>query len=136
MAARVADCTQRYPWLVCEREGQVVGYAYANLWKQRAAYRHSAELTVYVREGCTGQGHGKALYTALIAAMRQTDTHVLLGCIALPNEDSVRLHEALGFQQVGHFTQVGRKFERWLDVGYWQLTLPHPPSSGKPVGNP
>ncbi len=123
MAARIADCTQRYPWLVCEDQGQVVGYAYANLWKQRAAYRHTAELTVYVRQGCTGQGHGLALYAALIDAMRQTDCHVLLGCIALPNAESVGLHERLGFVQVGHFTEVGRKFDQWLDVGYWQKVL-------------
>ncbi len=127
MRERIDTITQRLPWLVCERDGQVLGYAYASLWKQRAAYRHSAELTVYVRDGHTGQGLGEALYTALIAALRQQgDCHVLLGCIALPNAASVALHERLGFVQAGHFREVGRKFDQWLDVGYWCLQLPQP----------
>jgi L-amino acid N-acyltransferase YncA len=124
---RIDTITHRFPWLVCEREGQVLGYAYASLWKQRAAYRHSAELTVYVRDGHTGQGLGQALYTALIEALRQQgDCHVLLGCIALPNAASVALHERLGFVQAGRFREVGRKFDQWLDVGYWCLHLPQP----------
>jgi L-amino acid N-acyltransferase YncA len=124
---RIEATTRRFPWLVCEREGQIVGYAYASLWKQRAAYRHSAELTVYVRDGHTGQGLGQALYTALIEALRQQgDCHVLLGCIALPNAASVALHERLGFVQAGRFREVGRKFDQWLDVGYWCLNLPQP----------
>jgi phosphinothricin acetyltransferase len=127
MRERMDTVTQRFPWLVCERDGQVVGYAYASLWKQRAAYRHSAELTVYVRDGHTGQGLGEALYTALIEALRQQgDCHVLLGCIALPNAAIVALHERLGFVPAGQFREVGRKFDQWLDVGYWCLQLPTP----------
>lgn len=127
MRERIEATPERFPWLVCEQEGRTVGYAYASLWKQRAAYRHSAELTVYVRDGHTGQGLGQALYTALIEALRQRgDCHVLLGCIALPNAASVALHERLGFVQAGHFREVGRKFDQWLDVGYWCLQLPRP----------
>lgn len=123
MAQRVETHTQRYPWLVCEDGGQIVGYAYASTWKARAAYRHTAEATVYVREGCEGRGHGKALYAALLEALAQCDCHVVLGCIALPNAKSVGLHEHFGFEKVAHFAEVGRKFDQWLDVGYWRKAL-------------
>lgn len=123
MTQRVNACTQRYPWLVCEQDGQIVGYAYASTWRERAAYKHTAESTVYVRAGCSGKGHGKALYAALLQALMQLDCHVVLGCIALPNAESVGLHEHFGFEKVAHFPEVGRKFDQWLDVGYWQKTL-------------
>lgn len=126
MAARVNAYQQHYPWLVCVDYGQIVGYAYASKWKERAAYRHTAETTVYLKDGMGGQGYGTALYKALIEQIKantETVCHVVLGCIAIPNEPSVALHESLGFEQVAHFTQVGRKFGQWLDVGYWQLTL-------------
>jgi L-amino acid N-acyltransferase YncA len=128
MRARIDACTKRYPWLVCVAAdgdpGQVVGYAYASLWRERAAYRHTAEATVYVRDGLAGRGHGKALYEALLADLFAADCHVVLGCIALPNAASVGLHEHMGFKQVAHFPEVGRKFDQWLDVGYWQITRP------------
>lgn len=125
MQARIDACTQRYPWLVCVDEGRIVGYAYASKWKVRAAYRHTAETTIYIRDAMGGKGYGKALYTALIAQLSQSGCHVALGCIALPNEASVGLHAHFGFKQVAHFPEVGRKFDRWLDVGYWQKTLDH-----------
>jgi L-amino acid N-acyltransferase YncA len=122
MRTRIEACTQTNPWLVCEVNGQVMGYAYATPWKVRSAYRHTVEATVYVREGCAGQGMGKALYTALLAALFAKGCHVVLGCIALPNAASVGLHERMGFAQVAHLPEVGRKFNQWLDVGYWQIT--------------
>jgi L-amino acid N-acyltransferase YncA len=122
MRARIDACTKTCPWLVCEIEGQVMGYAYATAWKVRAAYRHTVEATVYVRTGSSGQGIGKALYTALLAALFEQGCHVVLGCIALPNAASVGLHQHLGFTKVAHFPEVGRKFDQWLDVGYWQIT--------------
>jgi len=120
MAARIEACTKTYPWLVCIDEGVVVGYAYASKWKERAAYRRTAEATVYVRAGHARRGCGGALYAALLPAVFERGYHVLLGCIALPNEASVALHERFGFRKVAHFTEVGRKFDQWVDVGYWQ----------------
>lgn len=126
MAARVRACTQRYPWYVCANDvGAILGYAYASQWKERAAYRHTAEVTVYVRAGQTGQGVGSALYAALLPALQALDVHVMLACIALPNKPSVALHERLGFRKVAHFNEVGCKFEQWLDVGYWQRVSRH-----------
>lgn len=120
MAARIEACTRAYPWLVCMDGGQVVGYAYASKWKERVAYRHTAEATVYLRAGHSGRGFGQALYAALLPAVFERGYHVLLGCIALPNDASVALHERFGFRKVAHFTEVGRKFGQWIDVGYWQ----------------
>lgn len=124
MTSRWEAYCRLYPWLVCLHEGAVVGYAYATKWRERAAYRHTAEATVYIKAGCGGRGFGRALYAALLPALAQQGCHVVLGCIALPNEASVGLHERMGFSQVANFPEVGRKFDRWLDVGYWQLQLP------------
>ena len=121
MGSRIAAVQTLYPWLVCRDKGRVVGYAYASRWKERAAYRHTAESTIYLKDGHGGRGIGKALYARLLDALARQDCHVILGCIALPNESSVALHESLGFTKVAHFSEVGRKFHRWLDVGYWQL---------------
>lgn len=124
MAQRVADVAAAgLPWLVAELEGKLVGYAYATRWRVRPAYRHSVESTVYVDGARTGQGVGRALYAALLDALRGRGLHLVIGGIALPNAASVGVHEALGFRKVAHFAEVGKKFGRWIDVGYWQLIL-------------
>jgi phosphinothricin acetyltransferase len=111
------------PWLVAEVSGQIVGYAYASKWKGRCAYRFSVESTVYIDPACIGKGFGLRLYSALIDAIRALSMHAAIGGIALPNAQSVGLHERLGFKKVAHFEQVGYKQDRWVDVGYWQLML-------------
>ena len=123
MARRIADVRKRFPWLVVEADGVVAGYAYGALWKARSAYRFAIESTIYLAPECLGRGYGRALYTALLEALRSCDVHRVVGCIALPNEASVALHEKLGFRKIGIFDQVGRKFGRWVDVGYWELGL-------------
>lgn len=123
MAARIATVTAQHPWLVREVGGVVVGYAYAASWKTRSAYRFAVETTVYLAAEHTGQGHGLALYQELLARLRATSVHCLIGGIALPNAASVGLHEKLGFRKIGQFSEVGWKFDRWIDVGYWELVL-------------
>lgn len=127
LGERFAAITRNHPWLVgCDGE-QVVGYAYAGKWKERTAYRNTVEATIYLREGLGGNGWGKALFGALLGRLEtEGRCHVVLGCVALPNPASVCLQEHFGFRKVAHFTEVGRKFGRWLDVGYWQKTLPRP----------
>jgi L-amino acid N-acyltransferase YncA len=115
--------SQLCPWLVCELESEVVGYAYAAKWKDRSAYQHTAEVTVYLHSAHLGKGIGRALYAELTAHLSAQNIHALLACIALPNAASERLHEHFGFRQVAHFSEVGFKFNRWLDVGYWQKIL-------------
>lgn len=124
MAARIIESvSHQLPWLVAEQDGVVLGYACASRWKGRCAYRHSAETSVYLATGATGRGLGGALYRELIVQLRGQSMHSLIGGIALPNETSVALHERLGFRKVAHFAEVGYKFDRWIDVGYWQLLL-------------
>lgn len=124
MGARIREVTAAgLPWVIAELNGRVVGYAYASKWKGRCAYRFSVETTVYVHAEYTRQGIGAELYDALLARLRGGKTHVVIAGIALPNESSVALHERFGFRKVAHFNEVGFKFERWIDVGYWQITL-------------
>jgi len=111
------------PWFVWEEAGKVLGYSYASGWKSRCSYRFSLETTVYLDQAATGRGLGTQLYSALIDALRQTKTHALIGGVALPNAGSVALHEKLGFVKIGHFKEVGWKFDQWIDVGYWELIL-------------
>jgi phosphinothricin acetyltransferase len=108
------------PWLVMEEDGRVVGYAYATKWKERSAYRFSVESSVYLHPGAHGRGLATELYGELLATLEGLGVHTVIGGIAQPNPASVALHEKLGFQKVALFREVGRKFDRWIDVGYWQ----------------
>lgn len=123
MRRRIATVIPDMPWLVYEADQKVAGYAYAVPWKGRSAYRHSAEITVYLNPSQFKKGLGTLLYTELIARLRHKGFHALMGGIALPNAASIALHEKLGFQKVAHFKEVGYKFNRWIDVAYWQLLL-------------
>ena len=124
MTLRIREAqSDALPWLIAEVDGHVAGYAYASKWKGRCAYRYSVESTVYLDPKYTGRGLGSLLYVALIDAIRELKMHAVIGGISLPNEASVALHEKLGFRKVGTFGEVGHKFDRWIDVGYWQLIL-------------
>lgn len=123
MARRIDEIGGRLPWYVFERDGAVIGYAYATPWRVRSAYRFSVESTVYIAPGHSRQGIGSRLYKALLHELHRRGIHVVLGGIAQPNPGSVGLHESLGFEKVAHFKHVGRKFEQWIDVGYWELQL-------------
>ena len=124
MAQRIADVKAAgLPYLVAEADGRLLGYAYATKWRARPAYRTSVESSIYMDAQAASRGAGTALYRALLDALRGLDVHMVIGGIALPNERSVALHETLGFRKVAHFSEVGRKFGRWIDVGYWELRL-------------
>lgn len=123
MADRVDACTRNYHWLVCMADGRVVGYAYANKWQQRSAYRLCVETTVYLRPGEEGRGYGSALYGALLPLLVGRGLQVAIAGIALPNAASVKLHENIGFTKVAHYPGVGWKFGQRVDVGYWQKNL-------------
>lgn len=124
MAQRIADVGKAgLPWLIAEEDGRLIGYAYATKWRARPAYRTSVESSVYLDGAAAGRGLGTLLYRALFDALRDMDVHMVIGGIAQPNAASVALHEKLGFRKVAHFSEVGRKFGRWVDVGYWELRL-------------
>ena len=123
MAARIAKVTADFPWLVWEEGGEVLGYAYGSTWRTRRAYRFAVETTVYVGPDAQGRGIGSRLYEALRVELKRGGFHSALGCLALPNEPSVCLHEKLGFQKVGHMKEAGWKFDTWVDVGFWERLL-------------
>ena len=133
MRGRIEKTLPRYPWLVSERDGDVLGYAYASQHSERAAYDWSANVSVYVSETARRMGVGTTLYRALFGLMRvQGFVNVYAG-IALPNAGSVGLHEALGMTPVGVYHQVGYKFGAWHDVGWWEMALGARPAQPKPV---
>jgi L-amino acid N-acyltransferase YncA len=111
------------PWLVWESDGIVDGYAYAMPWRKRAAYRFTVESAIYIAKHQVGQGIGTQLYATLLNELQKGEYHSVMGLIALPNPASVKLHERFGFKKIGVSAEVGRKFDRWIDVGTWQLML-------------
>jgi L-amino acid N-acyltransferase YncA len=123
---RISETLQKYPWLVCEVDNKVVGYAYAGAYRSRPAYSWSAESTVYVQKGFHGKGIGKDLYANLLKILEAQGIVNVMGGITLPNEASVKLHEHFGFVQVAQFKDAGFKMDRWWDVGYWQLQFQKP----------
>ena len=123
MEERIKNVSLKYPWIVFEQNCEVIGYAYAGEWKSRCAYRYSAEVSVYVKHGFTGNKTGTILYKELIEKLKSTDIHSLIAGISLPNEISIAIHEKFGFSKIGQFIEVGRKFNKWIDVGYWEKIL-------------
>ena len=123
MEVRIQEVTGTLPWYVNESDGEISGYAYASKWKGRCAYRYSVETTVYIAHGEGRQGLGTELYSRLIESLKEDGYHTALAGIALPNEASRGLHEKLGFRKAAHFSEVGYKFDKWIDVGYWELRL-------------
>ena len=121
MKERIEKVSANYPWLVYEERNKVLGYAYATEWRTRPAYRNSVEVTIYLNPNTVGKGIGVKLYKVLLDQLKAMNFHAIIGGIALPNPGSIALHEKLGFQQAAHFKEVGYKFKKWVDVGYWEL---------------
>lgn len=110
-------------WLTAEVDGRFAGYARSSVWNPRGAYAWSAEVSVYIRPEFHRRGIGRALYKPLFQHLRDTGFVAVMAGITLPNEASVRLHEAMGMRKVAHYEKVGYKFGAWRAVGYWQLIL-------------
>jgi phosphinothricin acetyltransferase len=136
MTGRIASTLKTYPFLVCEADGRVAGFAYGGPHSLRAAYRWTASVSVYVEQGRRRQGLGRALYVALFEQLRRQGVHALIAGIALPNEQSVGFHESLGFAPQGVYREVGYKFGAWHDVGYWRLGLRQGPPDREPIPFP
>jgi phosphinothricin acetyltransferase len=123
VAARMARMTRTHPWLVLEDAGRVVGYAYASEHRARAAYRWAADVAVYVDPAHHGRGAGRRLYGALLDLLRRQGLRIACAGIALPNDASVGLHRAVGFELVGTYRSIGWKAGAWRDVAWWQCPL-------------
>lgn len=134
--SRVQRTADRLPWLVCEHDGAVLGYAYASPYNERPAYRWTATVSVYVDAAWRRHGVGRGLYRSLLSVLGLQGIASAVAVIALPNPASVSLHEALGFERVGVYDRVGYKDGAWRDVGHWQRPIGDrtaPPDSPTPV---
>lgn len=129
MAERIAAAQLGHAWVVLEDDGEVVGYAYAGPHKERVAYRWSCEVSVYLQPGLRRTGAGRALYEALFERLAERGFHIAVAGVALPNEASLGLHRALGFEPVGTFRRIGWKHGAWHDVLWLQRTLAEHPDT-------
>ena len=122
MTRRITDYGVSHAWLVAEVGGEIAGYAYGSPHRTRAAYASSCDVGIYVDPAFVRQGLGRALYGALLPRLA-ANYHAAFAGIALPNEASIGLHEAMGFTPVGIYREVGWKMGGWRDVGWWQRVL-------------
>jgi len=124
MSRRVAQVQAlNYPWLVAEENKKIGGYAYADLWHTRSAYKHTVLVTIYLDPGFTGKGWGLKISKTLFDNIKACEVPSVIAGISLPNRSSVPLHEKMGLKKVAHFSEVGYKFGQWVDVVYWQGQL-------------
>jgi len=124
MRQKAGVIQRNYPYWVLEDDGgTVVGYGYGSQFRAKPAYRFTVETSIYFETSATGKGYGSALYTALLADLRDRGFKTALGVLGLPNEASAGLHEKMGFVKTGHLHNAGWKFGRWVDTGYWHLDL-------------
>lgn len=121
---RIKKVTEKnFPYFVYEQEERVIGYAYLNNWRERAAYDITLETSVYLDHNLTGSGIGSILYQELIDRARKINIHSLIGVVSLPNEQSQKLHRKFNFKLIGNFRESGVKFGKLIDVEFWQLIL-------------
>jgi len=128
-AARIAKSLKGWQYLIAERDGRAVGYAYGSMHRERAAYRFSTEVSAYVDPACHRQGIGRALYLRRFDDLAAKGYCNAFAGITLPNDASVGLHTAVGFEPIGVFRNIGWKFDRWHDVAWMQRRLRDAPAS-------
>lgn len=123
MADRIRETVVELPWLVCEHDGAVVGYAYASRHEERPAYQWGVDVSVYVDERWRRHGIARGLYESLFALLGLQGRYAAYAVIALPNPASVGFHESLGFERVGLYRNAGYKNGDWHDVGHWERSI-------------
>lgn len=120
---RIKSISSKFPFIVFEENNEVLGYAYANVWRTKPAYKHTVECTLYLRQDSFGKKIGSQLYTKLLSLLKEQGIKIVIGGLSLPNDESIGLHKKFGFRQVGYFEKVGEKFGKLIDVSFWQLDL-------------
>jgi L-amino acid N-acyltransferase YncA len=137
ISRRMLSIQRQYPWLVYEESEAVLGYVYASVHNERAAYRWSVDVTAYIRHDAHRRGLGRALYTALFEILVLQGYRTACAGITLPNTASVQMHAAMGFEEVGVYHDVGYKFGKWHDVGWYERALAeHLPEPTEPIPFP
>lgn len=137
---RIARTLEKYPYLTAERDGTLLGYAYAGPFKERAAYGWSAEVSIYVAQSARRQGIGRRLYNALERILREMKVLNLNACIGYPigedpflTDDSVQFHRRMGYRWIGEFHRCGYKFGRWYDMVWMEKLLDNHPDQPEAV---
>lgn len=120
---KITGISANFPCIVFEENNEILGYAYANSWREKPSYNQTVESTVYVKNDIHGKKIGTQLYTELLKQLKELNFHAIIGSISLPNDQSIKFHEKFGFEKVAHFKEVGKKFDRFIDVGFWQLNF-------------
>ncbi len=123
MENRITRYTKKYPWLVYELNGKIVGYAYANQFKKKVAYDSTVEISIYIHKDFCSKGYGNEILRALLKQLNDYPYYMAIACITYPNEKSQRLFKKLGFKYVGQYNNVGRKFDQWLSVVDYELQI-------------
>lgn len=121
--AQIQRIVKNYPWIVYQERDQIVGYTYADKWKEKTAYRYTVETSIYLDPEHLGKGIGSKLKESMIKELKTRGFHTVISAISLPNPASIAMCEKFGFQKVGQLKEIGYKFNEWIDVGYWQLLL-------------
>jgi L-amino acid N-acyltransferase YncA len=122
-ADRIQSYLHQWPWLVCEINGRIAGYAYASRYRERTAYQWCVECSVYIHDDFLKAGIATALYTALLEILKTQGFYTVYAVINLPNDRSVAFHEKMGFEYFASYKNVGYKLGKWKTVGWWQLVL-------------
>lgn len=123
MLSKMEHLKNEFPLIGIETEEGLAGYAYGSLFRDKPAYSKTVESTIYIDPAFRGQGFGIILYQELLNLLKKQGFRMVIAVLGLPNETSEKLHKKLGFQHAGNLSNVGRKFDQWLDTGYWQLDL-------------
>ncbi|MGI9648616.1 MAG: GNAT family N-acetyltransferase [Acidimicrobiia bacterium] len=129
---RIDQTLAGYPYIVADRNGEVISYVYARRWRARPAYDWDVEITVFVKDGVQGKGVGRAMYTALTRLLAAQGYVNALAAITVPNEASINFHESMGFHRAGSFPSSGFKLDGWHTVEFWWLQLADIPDQPQP----
>lgn len=120
---RLTNTLTKWPWLVCEIDGMIAGYAYAGMYRSRAAYQWAVEVSVYIKPEFHRRGVGKALYTSLFAMLARQGFYTAYAGVTQPNKASTHFHQSMGFEFIGVFRLAGFKHGQWRDVSWWSRSL-------------
>lgn len=132
---RIENTLSFFPYLVMEKDGEVIGYAYASWYRVRKAYQYSCELSIYLKQSCRKKGLGNILYDALENVLKKQGFHNLYACITYPNDESVRFHTKRGFKINAHFHACGYKFDTWYDMVWMEKIIKEHTVHPEPLKN-
>jgi phosphinothricin acetyltransferase len=140
MARRIDTTLKEYPWLIAEEDGRTIGYAYAASFHHREAYKHSAEVSIYLDRDCRGKGYGKQLYEELDKRLLRQRVYVLYACVTATDREndpnltgaSLRFHQRMGYQQTGYHRLCGYKFGKWYSVVWLEKVIGERPEHPEP----